>query len=128
MAKKQKLDLSPTGAGLNNPFAALEATGLPGPATTPTEPSRDAAPKPSRFGRVVLRREKANRGGKTVIVIHDFAPNIGQAYIENLAGKLKSACACGGTVREREIEIQGDQPDRIRQLLEAEGFRVAGVR
>lgn len=128
MAKKQKLDLSPTGAGLNNPFATLEATGLPpGPPKTSPEPSRDATPKPSKFGRVVLRREKANRGGKTVIVVHDFAPNIGLAYIENLAAKLKSACACGGTVREREIEIQGDQPGRIRQLLEAEGFRVAGV-
>jgi translation initiation factor 1 len=128
MAKKQKLDLSPTGAGLNNPFAALESTGLaPGPEKPMPEPARDAVAKPSKFGRVVLRREKAHRGGKTVIVVHDFAPNIGVAYIESLAGKLKSACACGGTVRDREIEVQGDQPGRIRALLEAEGFRVAGV-
>ena len=76
---------------------------------------------------MVLRREKANRGGKTVIVIYDFAPNIGYNYIESLAGKLKAACGCGGTMKERTIEIQGDQPGRIRALLEAEGFRVAGV-
>jgi translation initiation factor 1 (eIF-1/SUI1) len=36
-------------------------------------------------------------------------------------------CGCGGTTRERAIEIQGDQPGRIRELLEQEGFRVAGV-
>lgn len=130
MAKKPRLDLSPTGAGLSNPFAALEATGLPaGPASSATPaPAANAVPKPSKFGRVVLRRETAHRGGKTVIVIHDFAPNISLKYIEALAGKLKSACACGGTARERLIEIQGDQPARIRALLEQEGFQVAGVK
>ena len=126
MAKKQKLDLTPTGAGLSNPFAALDLNGLPAGPETPT-PKPDAIAKPSKFGRVVLRREKAHRGGKTVIVIHDFAPNISYAYIESLAGKLKSACACGGTTRERVIEIQGDQPGRIRELLQQEGFQVAGV-
>jgi translation initiation factor 1 len=128
MAKKPKLDLSPTGAALHNPFAALTATGLPdGPATPSPASGEPKLPRPSKYGRVVLRREKAHRGGKTVIVVHEFAPNIGHAYIEALAGKLKSACACGGTKRDRTIEIQGDQPARIRALLEQEGFQVAGV-
>jgi translation initiation factor 1 len=126
MAKKPKLDLSPTGAPLHNPFAALAADGLPAGPAAPA-PAAPALPRPSKYGRVVLRREKAHRGGKTVIVVHEFAPNIGHAYIEALAGKLKSACACGGTKRERTIEIQGDQPARIRALLEQEGFQVAGV-
>ena len=59
--------------------------------------------------------------------IHDFAPNISYAYIEALAGRLKAACGCGGTSKDRTIEIQGDQPGRIRTFLEQEGFRVAGV-
>jgi len=129
MAKKQKLDLTPSGAGLHNPFAALDVSGLPAGPNAPERAQTEVGtvPKPSKFGRVVLRREKAHRGGKTVIVIYDFAPNIGGAYIESLAGKLKAACGCGGTSKERSIEIQGDQPGRIRELLEAEGFRVAGV-
>ncbi len=130
MAKKQKLDLTPTGAGLNNPFSALDIKGLPAGETQSPEPAQsrsEAVAKPSKFGRVVLRREKAHRGGKTVIVIHDFAPNISYKYIEELAGRLKAACGCGGTTRERAIEIQGDQPGRIRAFLEQEGFRVAGV-
>ena len=81
-----------------------------------------------KFGRVVLRREKAHRGGKTVIVVHDFAPQITGKQIEDLATQLKKSCVSGGAVKDREIEIQGDQPGKIRALLEAEGFRVAGVR
>jgi translation initiation factor 1 len=131
MAKKPKLDLTPSGAGLSNPFAALDMAGLPAsqpsPPSAPVKSETPVIAKPSKFGRVVLRREKAHRGGKTVIVIYDFAPNISHAYIENLAGKLKASCGCGGTTRERMVEIQGDQPGRIRELLEAEGFRVAGV-
>jgi len=130
MAKKQKLDLTPTGNGLGNPFAALDSAKLPPGETASIAPPPEkpqTANKPSKLGRVVLRREKAHRGGKTVIVIHDFAPNISYSYIETLAGKLKAACGCGGTTRERVIEIQGDQPGRIRALLEQEGFRVAGV-
>jgi translation initiation factor 1 len=131
MAKKQKLDFAPTGAGLNNSFTSLESTGLPAgqSAHVPqsARASSDAVAKPSKFGRVVLRREKAHRGGKTVIVIDDFASNISYNYIESLAGRLKAACGCGGTTRQRAIEIQGDQPARIRALLEQEGFRVAGV-
>jgi translation initiation factor 1 len=75
-----------------------------------------------------LRKKKAYRGGKTVIVVHDFAPHITAAQIEEFARQLKKACGCGGTVRDRAIEIQGDQPGKIRALLEAEGFRMAGVK
>src|SRR3954469_9986395 len=98
MAKKQKLDLTPTGAGLSNPFAALDVAGLPAGSATPAPAQAEAAavPKPSKYGRVVLRREKAHRGGKTVIVIHDFAPHIGGRFIQELAGKLKGARGCGG--------------------------------
>src|ERR1700742_558683 len=121
MSKKPKLDLAPTGTGLANPFASLNLEGLPEANSNVVDaPKAPETAKPSKFGRVVLRREKAHRGGKTVIVIHDFAPNISYDYIERLAGKLKAACGCGGTSKERTIEIQGDQPARIREFLEKE--------
>jgi translation initiation factor 1 len=110
---------------LNNPFAALRTDGLP-PGPEPSSPARPATRQPGR-GRVVLRREKAHRGGKTVIVVHDFAPSIPLSLIEELARKLRQACGCGGTTRQRSIELQGDQPARIRALLEEEGFKVAGI-
>ena len=110
---------------LNNPFADLRVDGLsPGPEAP--DPVKPPARKPGR-GRVVLRRETAHRGGKTVIVVHDFAPSIPMSLIEDLARKLRNACGCGGTTRQRAIELQGNQVARIRSLLEEEGFRVAGI-
>ena len=47
--------------------------------------------------------------------------------IEELARKLRNACGCGGTTRQRAIELQGNQVARIRSLLEEEGFKVAGI-
>ena len=44
------------------------------------------------------------------------------------AKKQRAACGCSGTVKGRTIELQGDQPAKVRMALEAEGFQVAGVR
>jgi len=107
-----------------NPFAALQLDGLPaGPAE-----SEIPGPK-SRIspGRVVLRREKSGRGGKTVVVASDFAAHFTAADLEALAKRARQACGCGGTVAGREIELQGDDPARARRFFEGEGFRVAGV-
>ena len=81
-----------------------------------------------KLGRAVLRRERAHRGGKTVIVIDDFATHLPISVIEKTAKKIRLACGCGGTVKDRAIEIQGDQPGKIRAILEAEGFLVTGVK
>jgi translation initiation factor 1 len=110
---------------LNQPFADLRDEGLPA-GEEPSSSVRPTVGKP-RMGRVVLRRETAHRGGKTVIVVHDFSPSIPMPVIEELARKLRNACGCGGTTRQRCIELQGNQAARIRSLLEAEGFKVAGI-
>jgi translation initiation factor 1 len=113
--------------GLNSAFAGLNISNLPaGP-----EPAPAASDSPQtlwKMGRVVLRRETAHRGGKTVVVVDDFATHLPVSVIEKVAKKLRAACGCGGTVKGRSIENQGDQPARVRAALEAEGFQVAGVR
>jgi translation initiation factor 1 len=84
--------------------------------------------QPKKRGRVVLRRETARRGGKCVSVIDDFPTHFRLSEIEEIARALRAACGCGGTVKDRKIEIQGEQIAKMRELLEADGFQVAGVR
>ncbi len=128
MARKDRIEvMAENPFEFNNPFAGLQIDNLPLGDSEPP-PAAEPPKAKSALGRVVLRRETAHRGGKIVIVIHDFAPFISTQSIENLARKLRSACGCGGTTRQRTIEIQGNQVDRIRSLLEQEGFRVAGVK
>ena len=113
-------------AGLNAAFAGLDLPNLPaGPQPAAVAESPRAIWK---MGRIVLRRETARRGGKTVIVIHDFATHLPVSVIETIAKKVRAVCGCGGAVKGRTVEIQGDQPAKIRAVLEAEGFQVAGVK
>ncbi|MDX2079293.1 MAG: translation initiation factor [Terrimicrobiaceae bacterium] len=120
--KKSKVPVSAPPAGLQSPFAGLEMAGLPeGPAETPVDES------PSAYGRVVLRREKSGRGGKTVIVVSDFDPRVTIERIEELARSARQHCGCGGTVHGREIELQGDNAPKVREFFLRAGFRVAGV-
>ena len=108
-----------------NPFGALSAAGLPVAPKSGLEPaaktSAAKAPDKNR-GRVDIRRETGNRGGKTVTVIDGFV-GIGLPEKEQLAKKMRAACGCGGTVKDGAIEIQGDQRETVARILTAAGFR-----
>jgi translation initiation factor 1 len=115
------------GGGLGqNPFAGLSGAGLPvAPKSVLEQAAAKAAgpkvPEKNR-GRVDIRRETGNRGGKTVTVVDGFI-GIGLPEKEQLAKKMRAACGCGGTVKDGAIEIQGDQREKIAQILVAAGFR-----
>src|SRR4051794_40552740 len=105
MKPRARVELNPAQGGLNAAFADLSLPGLP-PGPEPGAAAPSTAAKRKR-GRVVLRRETAHRGGKAVIVVHDFAPDITAEEIGKVAKRLRTVIGCGGTVREREIELQG---------------------
>jgi translation initiation factor 1 len=77
-------------------------------------------------GKIVakLRMEKKGRGGKTVTVVYDLPKNA--AFLKDLASELKRACGTGGTVVDDTVEIQGDQRDRLRDVLAKKGWTVKG--
>lgn len=107
-----------------NPFGALTGAGLPSAAPSSAQPSEKATaavPAKNR-GRVDIKRTTAGRGGKTVTIVTGFI-GIGLPEKESLAKKMRNACGCGGTVKDGEIEIQGDQREKIAQILTDAGFR-----
>jgi translation initiation factor 1 len=109
----------------HNPFAALSSDGLP---AAPASPSAEAAPAPvakpakKNRGRVDIIREKAGRGGKTVTVVRGFV-GIGLPEKEQLAKAMQKACGTGGTVKDGQIEIQGDQREAVARILTEANFR-----
>jgi translation initiation factor 1 len=63
------------------------------------------------------------RYGKKMVIIEGFE---GNTDLESLASELKSALGTGGTVKEGHIELQGDHEERVRELLEENGYSVRG--
>jgi len=124
----------------SNPFALLGeldalknlAAGPPEEpvADKPSKPGSDPSPPKKKRGRLVLRREKKDRGGKVVVVVSGFAevPGANAVMIADLARELKGKLGCGGSFDRQEIVLQGDRCAAVSALLEQLGFTVAGVR
>lgn len=63
--------------------------------------------------------------GKRVTVIDGLPRNA--AFLEALARELKKSCGTGGKIREGAIELQGDQRERLQDLLSGKGWTVRGM-
>lgn len=131
----KKVEVSRAAAPLqHNPFALLgemDALKNLAPAPEPVKvapPPKAEEPKKSR-GRLVLRRETKDRGGKVVVVISGFSelPGVNAVMIGNLAKDLKGKLGCGGSFDRQEIVLQGDRCADVTAVLQSLGFRVAGV-
>lgn len=107
----------------HNPFGALSSEGLPeAPTTPPSQAAPEAKPVKKNRGRVDIIRQKAGRGGKTVTVVTGFV-GIGLPEKEQLAKKMQKMCGVGGTVKDGQIEIQGDKREEAAKILDEAGFR-----
>jgi translation initiation factor 1 len=112
------------GPGLvHNPFAVLSSDGLP-PAPENPPAGSVSPPKTAKKnrGRVDILRVKAGRGGKTVTVVKNFV-GIGLPEKEQLAKAMQRACGTGGTVKNGQIEIQGDKRAEVARILTEANFQ-----
>lgn len=84
------------------------------------ETEQDTLPANEQVLRVYI--EKKGRGGKTASVLKGF---IGTDDDRNdLAKMIKANCGVGGSVKDGEIIIQGDQRDKIVKLLTAKNYGI----
>lgn len=68
-----------------------------------------------------VQASRKGRGGKTVTVITGFQSN--EETLTALLKKLKAQCGAGGTLKESEIEIQGDHAQKLTQILVSLGYK-----
>ncbi len=85
----------------------------------PPEPVRVAPEKQTASIQIEKRKN-----GKRVTLVRGLLSEWND--LPGLLAQLKTHCGAGGTLKDNEIEIQGEQLDRVRQTLQTIGYRVKG--
>lgn len=73
-------------------------------------------------GIIRIRRETAGRKGKGVTILSGIA--LPEAELKVLLKQMKKICGSGGTLKKDMIEIQGEHREKLKTLLEKQGFKV----
>lgn len=85
-------------------------------------PEKVVLERPKGDGIVRLQRQTSGRKGKGVCLIS--GTDLDDRALMSLASELKRRTGCGGSVKDGIIEIQGDNRDLLKQILEQKGFKV----
>ncbi|SJZ34432.1 translation initiation factor [Sediminibacterium ginsengisoli] len=67
-----------------------------------------------------VKLDTKNRGGKAVTLVTGFAGTADD--LEAFGKKIKNFCGTGGSVKDGEVIIQGDQRDKVMQWLAKNGY------
>ncbi|WP_018984528.1 stress response translation initiation inhibitor YciH [Salinimonas chungwhensis] len=85
----------------------------------------DTRPSPrslSSDGVVRISRETKGRKGKGVSIVTGL--DMDAKALKSLCSELKKKCGCGGAVKDGAIEVQTDDREKLKSLLQAKHFTV----
>ena len=71
--------------------------------------------------RVRVWIDRKSRGGKEVTIIEGISAH--EDVLKDLATFIKTRCGVGGSVKDQDIIIQGNQRDKIVDILLKKGFK-----
>ena len=69
---------------------------------------------------VRVQKTRAGKSGKTVTLITGIS--LTDSDIKRLLKRLKINCGTGGTIKDGTIELQGDQINKVMEVLQKEGL------
>ncbi|MBI87283.1 MAG: translation initiation factor [Candidatus Marinimicrobia bacterium] len=75
----------------------------------------------NKLGQHIYLHLDRKKGGKIITVIKGFSVIDNKVIL--LSKKIKKKCAVGGSIKNKEIIIQGNKRDAVKVILEEEGFK-----
>jgi translation initiation factor 1 len=79
----------------------------------------------SKEGQIITIRLETTRWNKHLTIIEGIDPK--EVDMAGLAKKLKTFCACGGTVKNNAIMLQGDHRQKVYDYLSRNGFSKSNI-
>jgi translation initiation factor 1 len=84
------------------------------------EDHSNAETLPPALQKLKVRLDTKHRAGKAVTLVEGFVGK--EEDLQDLGKKLKSFCGTGGSAKDGEMIVQGDQREKVMQWLKKNGY------